>query len=76
MSVLLAALSLGLFNASKDDIARQFAYVYAFISICVLVSTLLMNRIHPSDLPFADLWLLPLSIPHQHDSSSGPRALW
>ncbi|KAJ3508260.1 hypothetical protein NLJ89_g5851 [Agrocybe chaxingu] len=37
ISILLAALALGLFNASKDDIARQFAYVYAFISICVLV---------------------------------------
>jgi len=37
ISVLLATLALGLFNASKDDIARKFAYVYAFISICVLV---------------------------------------
>jgi uncharacterized membrane protein YidH (DUF202 family) len=37
MSILLSALSLGLFNASKDDIARHFAYTYAFISICVLV---------------------------------------
>lgn len=50
MSVLLAALSLGLYNASKDDIARNFAYVYAFISICVLASILLMKRIHPPDL--------------------------
>ncbi|KAF8972193.1 hypothetical protein BDZ97DRAFT_1752785 [Flammula alnicola] len=37
ISILMAALSLGLFNASKDDIARRFAYVYAFISVCVLV---------------------------------------
>jgi hypothetical protein len=37
ISVLLAALALGLFNASKDDIARRMAYVYAVISICVLV---------------------------------------
>ncbi|KDR76109.1 hypothetical protein GALMADRAFT_461435 [Galerina marginata CBS 339.88] len=36
-SVLIAALSLGLFNASKDDIARTFAYVYAVISVCVLI---------------------------------------
>ena len=50
MSVLLAALSLGLFNASKDDIARNFAYVYAFISICVLASILLVKRVHPPDL--------------------------
>jgi len=37
ISVLLAALALGLFNASKDDIARRMAYVYAVISMCVLV---------------------------------------
>ncbi|KIJ98173.1 hypothetical protein K443DRAFT_680965 [Laccaria amethystina LaAM-08-1] len=37
ISVLLAALALGLFNASKDDIARRMAYVYAVISICVLI---------------------------------------
>lgn len=34
----MSALSLGLFNTSKDEIARRFAYVYAVISICVLVS--------------------------------------
>lgn len=38
VSILLATLSLGLFNASKDDIARKFAYVYAFISVVILVS--------------------------------------
>ena len=38
VSILLATLSLGLFNASKDDIARKFAYVYAFISVAILVS--------------------------------------
>ncbi|KAF5327082.1 hypothetical protein D9619_004506 [Psilocybe cf. subviscida] len=37
ISVLMSALSLGLFNASKDQIARNFAYVYAVISICILV---------------------------------------
>ncbi|KAF4613537.1 hypothetical protein D9613_007507 [Agrocybe pediades] len=37
ISVLLGALALGLFNASKDDIARTFAYVYAFISVCVML---------------------------------------
>jgi uncharacterized membrane protein YidH (DUF202 family) len=37
ISVLLAALALGLFNASKDEIARNFAYAYAFISVCVLI---------------------------------------
>ena len=38
VSILLATLSLGLFNASKDDIARKFSYVYAFISVATLVS--------------------------------------
>ncbi|KAF9069011.1 hypothetical protein BDP27DRAFT_1383409 [Rhodocollybia butyracea] len=37
LAVLLGALSLALFNASKDAIARNFAYTYAAISICVLV---------------------------------------
>lgn len=37
VSILLATLSLGLFNSSKDDIARNFAYVYAFISVAILV---------------------------------------
>lgn len=37
ISVLMGALSLGLFNASKDEVARRFAYVYAAISIVVLV---------------------------------------
>ncbi|KAF9533925.1 hypothetical protein CPB83DRAFT_844777 [Crepidotus variabilis] len=37
ISILLATLALGLFNASKDEVARRFAYVYAFISVCVLV---------------------------------------
>ncbi|KAF8808673.1 hypothetical protein BYT27DRAFT_7163916 [Phlegmacium glaucopus] len=47
VSVLLATLSLGLFNASKDDIARKFAYVYAFISVAILVYgyTLYQRRI-------------------------------
>jgi len=44
ISVLLATLSLGLFNASKDDIARRFAYVYAVISVCVLVSCFLLDQ--------------------------------
>ena len=38
ISILLATFSLGLFNASKDDIARRFAYVYAFISVTIMVS--------------------------------------
>ena len=37
LSILLGTLSLALFNASKDYIARSFAYTYAVISIGVLV---------------------------------------
>jgi len=36
--VLLGTLALALFNASKDEVARNFAYAYALISIGVLVS--------------------------------------
>ncbi|THH29996.1 hypothetical protein EUX98_g4188 [Antrodiella citrinella] len=37
IGVLIATLALALFNASKDQIARNFAYTYAVISIGVLV---------------------------------------
>ncbi|KAI8980074.1 hypothetical protein BD414DRAFT_493546 [Trametes punicea] len=36
-SVLIGTLALALFNASKDDIARDFAYAYAALSVAVLV---------------------------------------
>lgn len=38
IAVLIGTLSLALFNASKDEIARNFAYTYAAISVGVLVS--------------------------------------
>ncbi|KAI0303572.1 hypothetical protein B0F90DRAFT_1707028, partial [Multifurca ochricompacta] len=37
MSILIATLSVALFNASKDPIARNFAYVYAVISVGILI---------------------------------------
>jgi hypothetical protein len=37
MAILIGTLSVALFNASKDPIARNFAYVYAVISIGILV---------------------------------------
>ncbi|EEB95114.1 hypothetical protein MPER_05970, partial [Moniliophthora perniciosa FA553] len=37
LSVLLGTLSLALFNASKDVIARRFAYIYAVISVGALI---------------------------------------
>ena len=42
IAVLIGTLSLALFNASKDQIARNFAYVYAVISVVVLVSSKLL----------------------------------
>jgi hypothetical protein len=35
----MGTLSIALFNASKDQIARNFAYVYAVASVGVLVRT-------------------------------------
>lgn len=37
MSMLIGALAVALFNASKDDVARNFAYTYAAISIGIMV---------------------------------------
>ncbi|KAL5503915.1 hypothetical protein ACEPAH_7986 [Sanghuangporus vaninii] len=37
IGVLIGTLALALFNASEDTIARDFAYVYAGISVCVVV---------------------------------------
>ena len=36
-AMVMVALSVALFNASKDEIARRFAYTYGFISVCTLV---------------------------------------
>ena len=40
MSVLVGTLAVALFNASKDPISRNFAYLYAIISIGILVRVL------------------------------------
>ena len=40
MSVLIGTLAVALFNASKDTIARNMAYLYAFISIGIMVRIL------------------------------------
>ncbi|KAJ7455274.1 hypothetical protein B0H11DRAFT_1740036 [Mycena galericulata] len=47
IAVLLGTLALALFNASKDQIARNFAYLYALISLGVVVYgyTLYQHRI-------------------------------
>lgn len=40
IGVLIGALALALFNASKDDVARNFAYFYAVVSVGIIVSLL------------------------------------
>jgi len=40
IGVLIGALALALFNASKDDVARNFAYFYAVVSVGIVVSLL------------------------------------
>jgi hypothetical protein len=42
MAILIGTLSVALFNASKDPIARKFAYVYSAISVGILVRTSLL----------------------------------
>ena len=39
-AVLIGTLALALFNASKDQIARNFAYAYSALSVAVLVCAL------------------------------------
>lgn len=44
MSVLIGTFAVALFNASKDPIASKFAYLYALISVGILVRILLTLR--------------------------------
>lgn len=75
ISILLGTLSLGLFNASKDDIARRFAYVYAFISVAILVSGY-MRQFPISYNCLQGIRLHPLPTPYIYDPSSRPGSLW
>ncbi|OCB85290.1 hypothetical protein A7U60_g7595 [Sanghuangporus baumii] len=43
IGVLLGTLALALFNASEDAIARDFAYIYAGISVCVVVRSIFLS---------------------------------
>jgi hypothetical protein len=38
IGVLIGTFALALFNASKDDVARNFAYFYAAVSVGIVVS--------------------------------------
>lgn len=50
IAILLATLSLALYNGSKDAIATSFAYVYAAISICTLVCFPSLFKNYPSHI--------------------------
>lgn len=45
VAILMGTLSLALFNASKDEVARNFAYIYALISVGILVSSYAISNI-------------------------------
>jgi len=69
LSVLLGTLSMALFNASGDNVARYFAYTYAIISIGVLVRIKALGIIYDNlqGHVMTDLWLLALPASYHHD---------
>ncbi|GLB40298.1 putative protein with domain of unknown function (DUF202) [Lyophyllum shimeji] len=67
MAVLIATLALALFNASQDPIATTFSYVYAVISICVLIYAFALYQYRISMIRRRD--------PGHFDSIAGPVAL-
>lgn len=74
VAVLMGTLSLALFNASKDEVARNFAYIYALISVGILVSSCLIcnttSRIcFLIDVALA-LRLCCISKAHYHDTQT------
>jgi len=67
ISILLGTLALALFNASKDEIATNFAYGYALISVGVLVYAFLLYQHRIS--------LIRRRYPGHFDSFLGPIVL-
>lgn len=63
VAILVGTLSLALFNASKDEVARNMAYAYAVISVGTLVSASRLYRFVGSRIQSVniDLWLRNLS---------------
>jgi hypothetical protein len=81
MSILIGTLAVAMFNASKDRVARNFAYVYAVISVGILVCAerslsfffplaLLPNLIHPfkHDRISLGVFLCVVPASYYHDS--------
>ena len=83
MSVLIGTLAVALFNASKDPVARNFAYLYAVISVGILVRIhrpfsliakffvpLLYGAFHPfirSSSYPVDIWVCAVPATYHHD---------
>ena len=68
MAILIGTLAVALFNASKDPIARNFAYVYAIISVGILVRTLASYPQHPLTVVISsDIRLCSVPESYHHD---------
>lgn len=52
LSIVIGTLALALLNASKDPVARSFAYVYALISVGVLVHACFLSGVVQFNLIF------------------------
>ena len=76
-AILIGTFSVALYNASRDPVARGFAYVYAALSIGVLVPLSVSSVPKPySPRHLSDIWLLPLPVPHHHDPQTRSWPLW
>ena len=69
MAILIGTLSVALFNASKDPIARNFAYVYSGISVGILVRPLLPYSLLFSEKKNNLLFLFFFLLCADHNSS-------
>lgn len=79
--MLIGTLALALFNASEDTIAQNFAYLYALISVGVLVASFftLCSKHNPGAhmiLCYLDLWMGHISKANYNDQKTGCRTLW
>ena len=71
-------MAITLFNASRDPIATKFAYIYAAISIGILVSSPLTSHVRAglTIQPPSGLRISPLSTQDNYDSTKASRKLW
>ena len=76
VGVLIGTLALALFNSSKDEVARNFAYFYAVVSVGILVSRSVCLSCYVGPTGLLGLWLDRVPAPHQHDSQAGSWSLW